>query len=97
MKTDDKKIYLVDSGLSFNLPFPLTLRPLGTAPSQEVGAPTPHPLSSSPQPSEGPPQRSTREGVLRLQGRGRRPSANHRVLPARQLGSSGRTRYGFLI
>ncbi len=27
MKTDDKKIYLVDSGLSFNLPFPLTLRP----------------------------------------------------------------------
>ena len=27
MKTDEKKIYLVDSGLSFNLPFPLTLRP----------------------------------------------------------------------
>ena len=27
MKTDDKKIYLVDSGLSFNLPFPLVLRP----------------------------------------------------------------------
>ena len=27
MKTDDKKIYLVDSGLSFNLPFPLMLRP----------------------------------------------------------------------
>ena len=25
--TDEKKIYLVDSGLSFNLPFPLTLRP----------------------------------------------------------------------
>lgn len=27
MKTDEKKIYLVDSGLSFNLPFPVTLRP----------------------------------------------------------------------
>ena len=27
MKTDDKKIYLVDSGLSFNLPFPVALRP----------------------------------------------------------------------
>ena len=27
MKTDDKKIYLVDSGLSFNLPFPIALRP----------------------------------------------------------------------
>ena len=27
MKTHNKKIYLVDSGLSFNLPFPLTLRP----------------------------------------------------------------------
>ena len=27
MKTTDKKIYLVDSGLSFNLPFPLVLRP----------------------------------------------------------------------
>ncbi|TRY76190.1 hypothetical protein TCAL_13566 [Tigriopus californicus] len=27
MKTDEKKIYLVDSGLSFNLPFPLMLRP----------------------------------------------------------------------
>lgn len=27
MKTEEKKIYLVDSGLSFNLPFPLTLRP----------------------------------------------------------------------
>ena len=27
MKTDEKKIYLVDSGLSFNLPFPLVLRP----------------------------------------------------------------------
>ena len=27
METDEKKIYLVDSGLSFNLPFPVTLRP----------------------------------------------------------------------
>ena len=27
METDDKKIYLVDSGLSFNLPFPVALRP----------------------------------------------------------------------
>jgi phospholipase A2 len=27
MKMDDKKLYLVDSGLSFNLPFPLMLRP----------------------------------------------------------------------
>ena len=27
MKTEEKKIYLVDSGLSFNLPFPLMLRP----------------------------------------------------------------------
>lgn len=27
MKTDEKKIYMVDSGLSFNLPFPLTVRP----------------------------------------------------------------------
>ena len=27
MKTEDKKIYLVDSGLSFNLPFPVALRP----------------------------------------------------------------------
>ena len=27
MKTDEKKIFLVDSGLSFNLPFPVTLRP----------------------------------------------------------------------
>lgn len=27
MKTTEKKIYLVDSGLSFNLPFPLVLRP----------------------------------------------------------------------
>jgi phospholipase A2 len=27
MDTDEKKIYLVDSGLSFNLPFPLMLRP----------------------------------------------------------------------
>ena len=27
MKTHNKKIYLVDSGLSFNLPYPLTLRP----------------------------------------------------------------------
>jgi hypothetical protein len=27
MQTDDKKIYLVDSGLSFNLPFPIALRP----------------------------------------------------------------------
>ena len=26
-KTHTKRIYLVDSGLSFNLPFPLTLRP----------------------------------------------------------------------
>ena len=26
-KTHSKRIYLVDSGLSFNLPFPLTLRP----------------------------------------------------------------------
>ena len=25
-KTDEKKIYLVDSGLSFNLPFPTLLR-----------------------------------------------------------------------
>ena len=27
MKTENKRIYLVDSGLSFNLPFPLLLRP----------------------------------------------------------------------
>ena len=27
MKTKNKRIYLVDSGLSFNLPFPLLLRP----------------------------------------------------------------------